>query len=242
MKHLVTVAIVLYCAFSFCSCSKMERPVPQIDIAKANSVVFIFKTDSTEAMAFRQLMQANNCGVTLLDKSEVGKTDFSDFRLIVAGHNTDALTPAPGWSSADTAAINQSGKPILLIGLGGMQLAKKLGNDISLNNCSITASTGMIVIDPASLLYKFPNAIDVGSGASLKLYEQDVSAFSYFADSKSPEITLIGGDALPQRFPLASEDRYSVFGFTGPIQLMTTTGKNLLVNYVYQAGKLTVAK
>lgn len=240
MKHFLLIATVFSFSFIFNSCTKLERPVPNAGKTGSNRIAYIYKTDSSDAVAFKQLLETNGCTVTLLEKSSVSTTNFSGYSLVVVGHNTDGLTIEPKWTSSESDAIKQSGKPLLLIGLGGMQLAKKMGNNISFNNCGFSGLTGMNVIDAGSNLYKSPYPISVVPGTQLQLYTEYVSAMSYFNDGSASNVVLIGGETLDQHYPLASEDRYSFFGFIGAIDKMTSTGKNLLVNYVYQAGQLTV--
>lgn len=234
LKNLFSLLLI---AALFAGCKKKDS-TPPAPVVK-NKIAYIYKTDNSDALEYKALMEANNCEVTLIDLPAVASTNFSGYGLIVAGNNTAA--PGLPWNGTDAGAIASANKPILYIGTGGFRLGDKLSTAIAQANTGTNFSvTSIKVIDPASVLYTKPKVITIPASNMLDLY----SAGTPSVELHVPGVTtvqLIGNDPLsgPSYYPVCFEgNKYGGFGFYGSVNNMTQTGKDFLVNFSYYVGNL----
>jgi len=235
MKKLLTISMALI-ALSFAACKKTSTPATG---GPKNKIVFVYKTDNSEGVSYKTLMEANGCSVTLIDKPLVAGYDFSAFNMIVIGNNSDVLGNT-NWSSADSAAIQSSSKPVLLIGIGGYRLASKLKLTVNWNSSATETSSDMLVLNPASAIYKSPKTISVPANNKLNFYSASNNTVAFFTLLTTASIELIGKNPLSPEFsPVNYEgSRYGTFGYTSNMNNMTQTGKDFVVNLSYYVGKL----
>ena len=165
MKKLLSISLALT-VLCFAACKKSS---PDAIATPKNKLVFVYKTDNSEAVAYKTLMEANGCTVTLIDEPAVSGYDFSGFKMIVIGNNTD-VAGFSHWSPADSAAIRSSSKPVLLMGTGGYQLAAKLKLTANWNVSATGASADMLVLNATSAIYKSPKTITVPANNQLIFY------------------------------------------------------------------------
>jgi hypothetical protein len=245
MKFFQSTLVIAALAVAFTSCKKETVPAPApspAPVAK-NKIAYIYKTDNTDGQAFKDLMQSNGCTVTLLDKSASATFDYSSFNMIVVGGNTDAGQVIPDWSNAESAAINGSGKPILFIGVGGLQLALKLNNTVNYGACAGSNTASIIVTDPLATIYKSPKAISIPAGNQLNIFTSPSYGQSFgTAITPVPNVVLIGKEApVSNYYPVAFEqNKYGIFGFYNNVNSMTAAGKDFMVNLVYYVGNLSI--
>jgi hypothetical protein len=248
MKFLQSTLVIAALAVAFTSCKKETVPAPApvptpVPVAK-NKIAYIYKTDNTDGQAFKDLMQANGCAVTLLDKSASAAFDYSSFNMIVVGNNTDGTQVTPDWSSAESTAINGSGKPIMFIGIGGLQLALKLNNIVNYGVCAGSGSSlaSITVTDPSSSIYKSPKAISIPAGNQLNIFSNPSFTQSFGTSGPVANVLLIGKEApVSNSYPVAFEqNKYGIFGFYNNVNSMTATGKDFMVNLVYYVGNLSL--
>ncbi|HEV7783360.1 MAG TPA: hypothetical protein VGO58_18925, partial [Chitinophagaceae bacterium] len=71
-------------AFLFFSCNKKSDTVTP----PPNKIAFVYKTDNTGAQAYKTLLDANGCEVTLVEMAAVATHNFSVYKLIIVGENT----------------------------------------------------------------------------------------------------------------------------------------------------------
>jgi hypothetical protein len=239
------VMIALTVAMASCKKENISSPAPTpapLPVAK-NKIAYIYKTDNTDGQAFKDLMQANGCTVTLLDKLAAATFDYSSFNMIVVGKNTDGTQVTPDWSTAESTAINGSGKPILFIGVGGLQLALKLNNIVNYGVCASSSLASVIVTDPSSTIYKSPKEIAIPAGNQLTIFSSP-SYSQNFGTAGAPvaNVVLIGKETPASNYyPVAFEkNRYGIFGFSDNVNSMTATGKDFMVNLVYYVGNLSL--
>ncbi len=207
-----------------------------------NNIAYIYKADSTSGTAFKNLLENNNCNVTLIEQGKAAATDYSHYKLIVIDHNTDAIG-AGSWKSKEADAIKNAGKPVLLLGMGGLLLAEKLGNTANWSNAAQFSDCGFHASDMTCAVYHQPYAIPVPSTTpSVSLYPAAVlGAGQYAAADTLTNNTLIGNFLLaPQYYPVTFESsRYMTFGFFNGVDHMSPTGRNFMVNLCYYTGNLT---
>ena len=245
MKSLKKLSTLILLAFSifFTSCKK-SKPEPVVTIPK-NNIAYIYKTDNTDGLAYKTLLEENDCHVKLIDKSQVAATVFTNYKLIVIDHNTDVTSLTPGWTNADTVALQGSGKPMLLIGVGGLQYAAKIGNKANYLNTTFWNDTKFFVTDKTSTLYSKPYAISIPTSTpAVTLYNTAMPGSGQWvpAGGSLANVTLIGRFNLaPTYYPVAFEkNRYFSFGFSKGVSDMTSDGKNFMVNLAYYVGNLSL--
>ncbi len=237
ISELIMTAIIFIAIVFLPSCKKSETTTPPVVVI--NKIAYIYKTDSTDAMAFKALLEANNCTVTLIDKPNDATTDYSSYKLIVIDNNTDGTQVTPGWSSADTAAINGSGKPILLIGVGGLQFGQKLQNTVNWGGCATGSTSSITALDSLSTLYKSPKTISLPANNQLVIYASAMNAQGLYVP-----VQPVAGVKMIARFPLSNvympvcfeKSRYGMFGFYGNFNSLTQAGKDFLVNLAFYVG------
>lgn len=241
---ILTAIIIATSSIFFASCKKSTlEPAPVVAVVK-NNIAYIYKTDNADALAYKILMEDNDCHVTLIDKAAVATTAFSFYQLIVIDHNTDIAAATTTWTNAETIAIEASGKPMLLIGVGGLQYAAKIGNKANYLNTANWTDTKFFVTDKTSTLYTKPYTINIPvSTPAVTLYNTTVTSAAQFvaAGSSLDNVSLFGKFNLaPNYYPLAFEkNRYFSFGFTKGVDAMTGIGRNFMVNLSYYVGALT---
>src|SRR6185369_16308242 len=106
------------------ACRKSVSPNTPPAVNFKNKAAYIYKDDSTSGHAYRGIMEPNNCGVVMVNENDCGTFDFSSFNMIVVDANT-AKFNSP-WSATIVNQINNSGKPILLLGEGGSRFGEAL--------------------------------------------------------------------------------------------------------------------
>jgi hypothetical protein len=247
VKSLSIFTAIVFAATSIflpaCKKSKPE-PEPVVTIAK-NNIAYIYKTDNTDAVAYKTLLEDNDCHVTLIDKAAIATTAFSAYQLIVIDNNIDIVGVTSTWTNTETAAIEASGKPMLLMGIGGLQYAAKIGNKANYLNTAIWSDTKFFVTDKTNALYTKPYTISIPvSTPAVILYNNTTAGSGQFvaAGGSLADVALFGKFNLaPNYYPLAFEkNRYFSFGFTRGVDAMTGTGKNFMVNLAYYVGALTL--
>lgn len=207
-----------------------------------NSIAYIYKTDNTDAFAFKALMEANNCTVQLIEIADAALLDYSKYKLIVADHNTNAVGGA-NWTDAHATKLKASGRPMLLLGMGGLLYAKKIGNIAQWDNCGQFNEKEMYVTDKLSSLYKKPNIISVSANETISLYTvASLGAAQHIPSAVQPGVALMGAFPGHQAYyPLSYEkNRYTVFGYYKGVNSMTPAGKDFIVNLVYFSGKFSL--
>jgi hypothetical protein len=240
-----TAIIVAASSIFFTSCKKSKpEPEPVVAVVK-NNIAYIYKTDNTDGLAYKTLLEDNDCHVTLIDKAQVATTVFTAYQLIVIDNNTDIAGLSSSWTTAETAAIEASSKPMLLMGVGGLQYASKIGNKANYLNTAFFSDTKFFVTDKTSTLYTKPYTISIPvSTPAVTLYNTNVvGAAQYVAVGSSLDnVSLFGKFNLaPNYYPLAFEkNRYFSFGFARGVDAMTGNGRNFMVNLAYYVGGLTL--
>ena len=239
----MTAVIVCFLLFS-CKKSSTDyiAPAPVTPVYK-NKLVFVYRTDSSEGVAYKALMQNNGCGVTLIDEPALSAFNFASYQLIVVGNNTDSTVGVPHWSSSDSLAVSTAAKPMLLMGHGGFLLGNKLNFSVNWDNSAVGSTASMIVLNGAANVYKSPKTIIVPANSQLDLYNSTSGVVAVHFTFPNSAVELIGGLPAPSftYTPVNFEsNRIGSFGYYSNINNMTQTGKDFMVNLSYYVGKLTL--
>jgi len=232
------LALIALTSLLFTACKK-STPAP----ANAkNEIAYIYKTNNTDALAFKALMEANNCSVQLIEMADAASLNYSKYKLIVADHHTNSVGFS-NWTDAHVNTLKASGKPMLLLGMGGLLYAQKISNLANWINTGQFTETAIYVKDKTSNLYKKPKAITITAAQTIVLYTiPTLGAGQYLPMGTLPGVTLMGSLAGQQNYyPLTYEqNRYTVFGFDKGVNSMTAAGKDFMVNLVYFSGNFSL--
>ncbi|MEO5888596.1 MAG: hypothetical protein ABIQ31_00025 [Ferruginibacter sp.] len=242
MKFSTAIVVILVALF-LPGCKKSVVATPEI-IAPKNNIAYIYKTDNSDGLAFKALLEENDCHVMLIDKFKVPSIDYSDYNLIVIDHNTDEISIGSSWTREDTAAIQASGKPMLLIGIGGLQYANKIKNTANFLNTSQWNDKAFWVKDKTGMLYNKPYKISIPTSTpQVTLYPGAVQAAGQLTFAGTlDKVTLFGDFVVAKNYcPVTFEkNRYLTFGFYKGVESMTSNGRNFMVNLVYYVGNLAM--
>jgi hypothetical protein len=238
---LFSLAIMLLSIIVMPSCKKTKTdPAPVI----TNTIAYIYKNNNTAALEYKALMEANNCAVTLIDKSAAATTDYSNYKLIVIDHNTDGVNAPQPWTAAEAAAIKAPAKPMLLIGAGGLRFATQNGNTVNWLQTAQYNEGSITVTDPASTIFSRPKTIAVDPNTKkVTLYTAaNLMASMYVPTITLANVSIIGRNSLNHSYaPIQYEsNRYGFFEFYSGVSQMTPAGQDFMVNYTYYIGGLTL--
>jgi hypothetical protein len=134
---------------------------------------------------------------------------------------------------------------LLLLGVGGLQYAAKIGNAVDVLNGSLWNDTRFFVTNKTSLLYTKPYTISIPTSTpAVTLYKTNVTGYGQhaFDGGSIANAELIGRFSFGTTYyPLAFwKKRYFTFGFTKGVNDMTSDGKNFMVNLAYFVGNLSL--
>jgi len=233
------LVILAACKKSNNATSQTTQPPPQKKIA------YVYMTDSTDGVAFKTLLQANKCAVTLVEKAGAAAFDYSTVDLIVIDdksslpgkltsstpQNSDAFT---GWTAPDSAAIQVSTKPVLLIGEGGSLYACRISNMINFESDAFGSTTDVIVSGTPTTLYQSPSAISLPANDQLTLFNAPSAVIEFYFSGPVTNLLFLGVDPSDKFATVSIENgRYGIWGYRSNAGNLTTAGQTFLVNFVY---------
>jgi len=206
-------------------------------------IAYLYKKDSTDAVAYKTLLQANNCGVTLFDSAQVGLADFTKYDLLVIGHN--AARAASDYTTQMVGAIKGSGKPVLFIGLGGSHYAEQLGLVVNYGStATFTGATMLYIVDSSLSLFKSPKKLAISASLQLQVFNAGATVDGFYAASyynlSSVQMLVLASTSSAKHFSVTVEKgQYGFFGYYDNVNAMTQAGKDFMVNLTYYVGKLS---
>ncbi|TDW97364.1 hypothetical protein [Dinghuibacter silviterrae] len=229
------------------ACKKSGSTPPQKNIA------YIYLAGTTDAEAFKTLLQANGCAVTLVEKSNVATASFAAYDLIViddsssnfGGTGTPYSSAFTNWSTADSAAIQGAHKPLLLVGLGGMLYANRIKGPVDLVTDMTSAPIDTVQVGgiPASL-FQSPLTVTIPANDELALYTAPSEIVEMYYAAPVPGVSFIARNNYTT--PITATygaigtvaGQYGFWGPRGRTTTLTTTGQALLVNFVFYCSGL----
>jgi hypothetical protein len=239
------VPLSLFAIITLAACKKTSNTSNTQPHSIKNSLVYVYKNDSTDGAAFKSLLQLNGCSVTLIDKSAVAAFNYANYKMIVIGGNSDSLQSHDNWDTAAAAVIMNTGKPCLLLGEGGFLFGGAIKDTVNWAQSAGNLLTSFVALNPSSVLYKQPKTISVPADSTIILYSTVSQVESFYL--KAPplaNVVLIGRatSAVPSKYyPLLTDNsKYATFGYYDNMNKMTATGKDFFVNYIYFVGNLTL--
>lgn len=214
------------------------------NVQAQNKLVYIYKSDSTEASAYKKFLTGYGFETHLLEIQEIANFNFRDKNLIIAGSNSSDTWQ--NWGTAnDVAIIKQSKKPILALCYGGGGLTYKLNSWVHGGN---TAGNGfgstLKVIFPDDNLYKFPLNVSLTVDSIFAPFTGNsmCSNYLYTGDNYTSQVKLYDRSNVnlyKNYTGLASDSsKYYYLGYyaAAPETGFSEAGKNFFVNLIYKAG------
>ncbi|MES2776949.1 MAG: hypothetical protein V4722_22420 [Bacteroidota bacterium] len=241
----ILMSVVLFAMAICCSSCGKDIEMPEPPPLPENSIAYIYKGDNKDGLAFKTLLEGNKCAVTLISKNDIASVDFAGYKMIVLDNNTDVAEGGTHWTDVETNKLKDVKKPMLLIGIGGLQFAEKIGNTSRYGNAAQWNDKGFLVGDNTSKLYTTPKRIDIpASSAGIHLYNTAVPGCGQHIAPGS----ILNGNIYVGKFFTAADyypvtverNRYMNFGFQKGVSEMNQTGKDFIVNLCYYTADLTL--
>ena len=240
----VVTAILTGCMLLLAACTKSNDggPAPA-PVTFKNKIAYFYKQDSADGVSYKALLQANNCGVTLIDMGQLNKIDFKFFDMVVIDNN--ASDDAYDFANA-TGAIKAAGKPVLMIGEGGGHFGEMINAAVNWGTCApYSFPINMTVTDSTSSLYKSPKKIQVPANRLLPIFSQSPYGQAFLRSNylQYPNVEFIGLATVSNSnaFSVTLEaGKYGYWGYYNSVSAMSQTGKDFMVNLTYYVGKLSL--
>ena len=226
------------------------------------SIAYVYYDDLTAAQSFQLLLETNNCPTTLIktvdwtgassavysnlympsypsgiiEANDVTETSLDSYDLIIVADDAFQVYASkdPNFLSKRIAAIEDSGRPIISLGVGGYDFFGLLGLPIGNPFGGHGSKNSIKVVDPNSSIFSTPYSIEIPEDRVLQLYADTNSIGIYFWPTVPETITVFGNEIDDAGYyPLVMEqNRYFLWGFTESPDKMTETGKKLFINTV----------
>jgi hypothetical protein len=239
-KAIILGIVLLFLVGMYCCARKTDNsnlsvlPNNELTVsADEQKIALIYKDNLTWAESFETLLESNsslNFSVTLIKMSIITSGMFSDFDLIIIGTDTGDIE---NWGNSSlVAAIDNSQKPIIGIGKGGYSFFGKLFLKIGWPNGAISPYDEILVMDSSHRVFKLPNLIPSGN---ITVVSIKYDARVIYLPSIPAGLSVLGcipDDSDYYPFVL-EENKYLLWGFTNPADLLTVTGQDLFTNAVY---------
>ena len=197
-------------------------------------IAYIHDGDLNSAEAYQYIIQQNLDYVTvdILPMSQVIRRDLSQYAGLIASWDSGRDST---WGDQETILqIMDSGKPILGIHRGGWALFGEMGLQIGYPNGSQGSKRGLYVPDPDNIVYKQPHPVSVPSSRQLDVYPNDVPGIAISRLSASGNVEWLGQEVGSDEYYVVVrlDGRYTLWGFGGPSNGMTSDGQSLFLNLV----------
>jgi PKD repeat protein/RNA polymerase subunit RPABC4/transcription elongation factor Spt4 len=218
---------ILICVLAFLLVS-----VPVFQVRAAVSVAFIYSTDLTSAESYEALLTSRGFAVDLVPSSDATTWNYGKYGLIIIGAETGAFYQ---WEpEAAVSVIDETGKPILGLGIGGSCFFSVLELYIDWGQGWSGSEKSLYVVDSGHQIFQSPTRITVPSDKIIDVYSGSTKQQGIYMPSPVAGITPLGrevGDSDHYSL-IQQEDRYVLWGFGASPAAMTQTGKNLFTNVV----------
>lgn len=198
------------------------------------SALYIYDTDADLAASFKTLLDAQGFPTTLVALEALSEVALNPFSVILIGSDTGAHYTWGGTAEA-AKRLKACRKPILGLGDGGASFFEVIGLDIGYGSTMyISGVTGVAAADTAHPIWNTPYRIPLSEGHA-SVYTQAVEGLGVSLPQPLPGVLPLGRDVQwVNHYLLAEEDaRYALWGFIGGPSLMTYSGKDLLVNHLW---------
>jgi len=203
------------------------------------SIAYIFAQDSANGLSFKNLLDANNYSITLIEIDEVTTTNFGEYELIIICHHSGFVG---GWTPEAVANIQNSNKPVLGLGYGGALLFEEMGLSISWAHgwitldslCNADPCRQIFCVDTTQSIFNYPNQINIPNSSILTLYDYS-GWISLYEPHLSDSVLYIGRqiDNFEHYIITTEGELYCLWGFGNSPYSMTEVGKDLFINTIH---------
>jgi hypothetical protein len=191
--------------------------------------------DADTAYAFMHLLHRNGFIVELYPTQTIkGDTDFNGYELILI---SPLSGDGPRWGDPDAfQAINGSQKPVLGLGEGGFAYFGILGLPIGHGNGWHGMDNAVYAVNPDEMVWGNPYPIPVPAAQTVDVYTHTHHVGIHLPEPLD-DVTYIGREVDDQdHYILVQQDpHFTLWGFQGPPEVMTSVGRDLFINLVWFA-------
>ena len=198
-----------------------------ISLTKGHSIAIAVVCEKKSAAAeYQQLLEENGFSVDLVEAIDLASTKLSSYSLIIVSGDLEN-----GSFDLAKQEITEVNKPVLALGVQGYRFLGSLKLRIGAPKGMANHCSHVLVSD--QLIRSKPDGGQLrlnADGSGVFCVEIGMSAVDPFLERG--EITLIGGDAgegLCTHYPIISQGKYTLWGFSAPAEQMSIHLGDLLV-------------
>ena len=187
-------------------------------------IAYIYNTDLNTANQYKNLLQSNGYIVDLVTQGSILSKDFSSYRCIIVG---------PDTNGNHANHLNSAGPRIIGLGEGGYDLFGELNLEIGSPKGAHGSGTTIYVADPSSSYWSSPNNISVPGNRVISLYNSSSGNVLIYYPAPISGINGIGKQSAgADHYQIISKGKYLLWGFEKGPSSMNRTGQDVFINVV----------
>ena len=199
-------------------------------------IAYIYDTDTAARDSYCAFLTGPGYGYAFdaVKLSAVPTYDFSvDFAIIIG---SDTGTAGAWGNPAAVAHVNAANRQVVGVFNGGSSFFQVSGLFINYGQSWFDNGNSLAVVDPSDPTWGYP--FPVPTAGNVQVYTNPNQFLAVFNPTPVAGVTRIGRQVNDNsHYPLISEKRgtncYTLWGFSGLPDGMTTAGKNAFVNALY---------
>ncbi len=197
------------------------------------SAIYIYRTDTTMANAYKSLLEENDYQVDLIAMGAIMSTDFNDYRLVLIGPDTGS-----GFDWGDAAGnqaqrIEDASASVVGLGRGGSSYFEEIGEPIGWGSTWVGSNGRDVrVVDADHAVWNSPNDISIPGSQIVTLYGSNSAFVAVHYPSSISGVTAIGrqSDDATHYQIISKDGQHLLWGFDAPPTAMTSVGRQVFVN------------
>ncbi len=199
-------------------------------------IAYIYDTDTNARDKYKAFLTGPGFGYAF-DPVQLGAVPTYDFSIdfaIIIGHDTGA---GGAWGNpAAVAHVNAANRQIVGVFNGGTSFFQVSGLFINYGQSMFDNGDSLAVVDPSYPTWGYP--FPVSTASNVQVYTKPNQFLGVYNPAVVAGVTRIGRQVNDKdHYPLISEKRgincYTLWGFSGLPDGMTTAGKDAFVNALY---------
>ena len=215
-------------------------------LAAGERVAYVYLADTATRDKFNTMLTGKGITVDAYDEVQAATANFIPDQTIIIADDAGATGSIP---QAVIFNIQNSGKPVVGIGLGGLVFFNQAGGLITAGGSIHTSAYDVHAADPYAPIWEAPNHVSLIRQAVALYNTAAVPVYAFGNPDTIQTVTRIGrllGD--PNHYSLIAQNVgttcYAFWGYQGAPDVMTPSGANLFVNMTLGspcvAGKYTL--
>lgn len=200
-------------------------------------LLYIYLTADGEARSYQELLQDAGYQVDIIPLDAVPSTDLAPFAAIIVGPDTGSEESWGDTNRTEASRVLNSNKPVIGLGEGGFALFGIydlfIGYDPDTVRGTLTSATSVLAVDRNSPVWNTPVQIEIPQNGIVPLYERNSQVIVVHTEGAPADVIRIG--RLPEeenRFPIIAQNRFVLWGFSGPRADMSVAGEAAFTNLV----------